>query len=128
MIVGVVMLEFGWMNRYLPAVAIEMALDLAYAVDDTGAGPMSAWAVVKHLGNDNYQLLWCGPAFMSARALVTRVPGLSLIQYGTMRFDVARRRRAQTRARRNGSWHSPPSALPALSPPCGARVPGLHMA
>ena len=30
-IVGVVMLKPGWMNRYLPAVAIEIVPDIAYA-------------------------------------------------------------------------------------------------
>jgi intracellular septation protein len=92
-IVGVVMLKPGWMNRYLPAVAIEMVPDLAYVFGFIWAGLMFVSAVVNIWVATHYSfLVWTG--FMSAYALVTKF-GLFLIQYGTMRFIAVRRRRAQ---------------------------------
>jgi intracellular septation protein A len=92
-IVGVVMLKPGWMNRYLPAVAIEVVPDIAYVFGFVWAGLMFASAVVNLWVATHYSfLVWTG--FMSAYALVTKF-GLFLIQYGTMRFIGVRRRRAQ---------------------------------
>jgi len=92
-IVGVVMLKPGWMNRYLPAVAIETVPDIAYVFGFVWAGLMFASAVVNLWVATHYSfLVWTG--FMSAYALVTKF-GLFLIQYGTMRLIGVRRRRAQ---------------------------------
>jgi intracellular septation protein A len=91
-IVGVVMLKPGWMNRYLPAVAIEVAPDIAYIFGFVWAGLMFVSAAVNIWVATHYSLLvWTG--FMSAYALSTKI-ALFLIQYGTMRFIGVRRRRA----------------------------------
>jgi len=92
-IVGVVMLKPGWMNRYLPAVAVEVVPDIAYAFGFIWAALMFASAVVNLWVATHYSFaVWTG--FMSAYALSTKL-GLFLIQYGTMRFIGVRRRRAQ---------------------------------
>jgi intracellular septation protein len=92
-IVGVVMLRPGWMNRYLPAVAIEVVPDIAYVFGFVWAGLMFLSAVVNIWVATHYSfLIWTG--FMSAYAISTKI-GLFLIQYGAMRFIGVRRRRAQ---------------------------------
>jgi len=92
-IVGVVMLKPGWMNRYLPAVAIEIVPDIAYVFGFIWAALMFASAVVNLWVATHYSfVVWT--AFMSAYALSTKI-GLFLIQYGAMRFIGVRRRRAQ---------------------------------
>lgn len=92
-IVGVVMLKPGWMNRYLPAVAIEVVPDIAFIFGFIWAALMFVSAVVNLWVATHYSfLVWT--AFMSAYALSTKI-GLFLIQYGTMRFIGVRRRRAQ---------------------------------
>jgi intracellular septation protein A len=92
-IVGVVMLKPGWMNRYLPAVAIEVVPDLAYIFGFIWAGLMFVSAVVNIWVATHYSLLvWTG--FMSAYAISTKL-ALFLTQYATMRFIGVRRRRAQ---------------------------------
>jgi intracellular septation protein len=90
-IVGVVMLKPGWMNRYLPAVAIEVVPDIAYVFGFIWAGLMFVSAVVNIWVATHYSLLvWTG--FMSAYATGTKL-ALFLIQYGTMRLIGVRRRR-----------------------------------
>jgi intracellular septation protein len=92
-IVGVVMLKPGWMNRYLPAIAIEVVPDIAFIFGFIWAGLMFVSAVVNLWVATHYSfLVWTG--FMSAYALSTKI-GLFLIQYSTMRFIGVRRRRAQ---------------------------------
>ena len=92
-IVGVVMLKPGWMNRYLPAVAIEIVPDIAYVFGFIWAALMFVSAVVNLWVATHYSFVaWT--AFMSAYALSTKI-GLFLIPYGTMRFIGVRRRRAQ---------------------------------
>src|SRR5580698_1303568 len=91
-IIGVVMLKPGWMNRYLPAVAIEVVPDVAYVFGFVWAGLMFLSAAVNAYVAMNYNFLtWT--AFMSAFALTSKI-GLFLTQYGTMRFIAVRRRRA----------------------------------
>ena len=95
-IIGVVMLKPGWMNRYLPAVAIEIVPDIAYIFGFIWSGLMFVSAVVNLWVATHYSLaIWTG--FMSAYALITKI-GLFLIQYGTMRFIGVRRHRAQVGA------------------------------
>jgi intracellular septation protein len=92
-IIGVVMLKPGWMNRYLPDVAKEIVPDIAYIFGFVWSGLMFVSAVVNIWVATHYSLVvWTG--FMSAYALSTKI-GLFLIQYGTMRFIAVRRRRAQ---------------------------------
>ena len=95
-IIGVVMLKPGWMNRYLPAVAIEIVPDIAYIFGFIWSGLMFVSAVVNLWVATHYSFaIWTG--FMSAYALITKI-GLFLIQYGTMRFIGVRRHRAQVGA------------------------------
>ena len=91
-IIGVVMLKPGWMNRYLPAVAIEIVPDIAYIFGFVWSGLMFVSAVVNIWVATHYSfLVWTG--FMSAYALSSKI-GLFLVQYGTMRLIGIRRRRA----------------------------------
>jgi intracellular septation protein len=94
-IVGVVMLKPGWMNRYLPQVAQELVPDIGFIFGFVWAGLMflsaalNLAAVAFHLD----VIAWA--TFMSVYAIASKA-GLFLIQYATMRFiGVRRRRRAQ---------------------------------
>ena len=92
-IVGVVMLKPGWMNRYLPVVAKEIVPDIAVIFGFVWAGLMFVTAGVNAVAAVKLSFLVWG-AFMSTFALSTKL-GLFLIQYGTMRFIAVRRRRAE---------------------------------
>jgi intracellular septation protein len=92
-IVGVVMLKPGWMNRYLPPVAMEVVPDIAFIFGFVWAGLMFASAALNIYVALNFSVLaWT--AFMSVFALASKA-GLILIQYATMRIIGVRRRRAQ---------------------------------
>jgi intracellular septation protein len=92
-IVGVVMLKPGWMNRYLPKVAMEVVPDIAVTFGFVWAGLMFVTAGVNVVAALSLSFLgWT--AFMSAFALSTKI-GLFLIQYATMRFIGVRRRRTE---------------------------------
>jgi intracellular septation protein A len=91
-IVGVVMLKPGWMNRYLPQRAIELVPDIAFIFGFVWAGLMFVTAVVNVVAAMQLSLLAWGE-FMSAFALSTKI-ALFLIQYATMRFIAVRRHRA----------------------------------
>jgi|SRR5579862_5823671 intracellular septation protein A len=95
-IIGVVMLKPGWMNRYLPAVAIEIVPDVAYIFGFVWSALMFVSAVVNLWVATHYSFaVWTG--FMSAYALVSKL-GLFLIQYGAMRTIAIRRRRVELAA------------------------------
>lgn len=88
-IVGVVMLKPGWMNRYLPPIAIEKVPDLAYGFGFVWAGLMFLSALVNAAAASMMSIVaWS--AFMSTYAIASKL-GLFIVQYGTMRF-VGRRR------------------------------------
>jgi intracellular septation protein len=93
-IVGVVMLKPGWMNRYLPEVAMEVVPDIAVIFGFIWAALMFFSA-----GLNIYLALKLPPAtwaaVMSTYGLATKF-GLFGIQYATMRLiGVRRRRRAE---------------------------------
>jgi len=91
-IIGVVMLKPGWMNRYLPQRAIELVPDIAVVFGFIWAGLMFLSAVVNAVAAMELSFLaWT--AFMSTYALTSKI-GLFLIQYATMRFIAVRRHRA----------------------------------
>ena len=101
-IIGVVMLKPGWMNRYLPKEAIEIVPDIAFVFGFVWAGLMFLSAIVNVVAAMELSLLaWTG--FMSTYALVTKL-GLFGIQYVTMRTIGVRRHRAAA---------APVEALPA---------------
>jgi len=93
-IVGIVMLKPGWMNRYLPPEAQQHVPDLGVAFGFVWAGLMflsavlNLGAVLLHLN----VIAWA--SFMSIYAIASKA-SLFLIQYATMRFVGVRRYRAR---------------------------------
>lgn len=91
-IVGVVMLKPGWMNRYLPPIAVEVVPDIGVIFGFIWAGLMFVSAAVNIATALTMSVIgWT--AFMSTYALGTKL-SLFLVQYGTMRFIGVRRRKA----------------------------------
>ena len=92
-IVGVVMLKPGWMNRYLPPVAIELVPDIAVIFGYLWAGLMFFSAALNLVVTLNFSVVaWS--AFMSIYAIVSKAV-LFLIGYATLRTIGVRRRRAR---------------------------------
>ncbi len=95
-IVGIVMLRPGWMNRYLPPIAIELVPDIAVIFGYAWAGLMFFSAALNLVVALNFSVVtWS--AFMSIYAIVSKAV-LFLIGYATMRTIAVRRRRAQMMA------------------------------
>ena len=93
-VVGIVMLKPGWMNRYLPPVAIEIVPDIAFIFGFVWAGLMFFSAGLNLLVALNFSVItWA--AFMSIYGIVSKLV-LFLIGFVTMRTIGVRRRRAQT--------------------------------
>ena len=91
-VVGIVMLKRGWMNRYLPPVAMEVVPDIAVVFGFVWAGLMFATAALNIVVALNFSVVaWS--TFMSVFAIVSKA-GLFLIQYAGMRTIGVRRRRA----------------------------------
>jgi intracellular septation protein len=89
-IVGIVMLKPGWMNRYLPPAAIAVVPDLAVMFGYVWAALMFFSAVLNVVVALNVSVVaWS--AFMSVYAIVSKA-AVFLIGYGTMRYIGARRR------------------------------------
>jgi intracellular septation protein len=88
-IVGAVMLKRGWLNRYLPPVAMEMVPDIAVVFGFIWSGLMFFSAALNVIVALNFSAeRWA--AFISAYGIVSKA-ALLLIQYGTMRFIGVRR-------------------------------------
>ena len=91
-IIGIVMLKPGWMNRYLPPVAIEMVPDLGVAFGFAWAALMFASAGLNIYVALNYSpVAWA--SFMPLYGIASKL-ALFLVQYTVMRM-IGRRRRAQ---------------------------------
>src|SRR3984957_18911969 len=91
-IVGIVMLMPGWMNRYLPPVAIELVPDIAVIFGYLWAGLIFFSAGLNLVVALNFSVVaWS--AFMSIYAIVSKAV-LFLIGYATLR-TIGKRRRAQ---------------------------------
>jgi intracellular septation protein len=91
-VVGLVMLKPGWMNRYLPPDAMAVVADIAVIFGFVWAALMFFSAALNVVVALNFSVVaWS--AFMSAYAVVSKV-GLFLIQYATMR-DIGARRQAR---------------------------------
>jgi intracellular septation protein len=89
-IVGLVMLKPGWMNRYLPPAAMAVVPDISFIFGFVWAGLMFASAALNVvIALSSSVVAWS--AFMSAYAIVSKA-GLFLIQYAAMRYIGARRR------------------------------------
>ena len=90
-IVGVVMLKPGWINRYLPPLANAVVPDVAVIVGFLWAGLMFASAAVNVFVALNYSIvIWAW--FMPVFGLVSKIVML-LISFGAMRM-IGRRRYA----------------------------------
>jgi intracellular septation protein len=93
LIVGIVMLKPGWMNRYLPPVAIELIPDIAFIFGFVWAALMFFSAALNLVVALNYSVVtWS--VFMSIYGIVSKLT-LFLIGFVTMRTIAVRRRRAQ---------------------------------
>jgi intracellular septation protein len=91
-VVGVVMLKPGWMNRYLPPIAMEVVPDIAFLFGFVWAALMFATAALNIVVALNFSIVaWS--TFMSVFAIASKA-GLFLVQYATMRAIGVRRRRA----------------------------------
>jgi intracellular septation protein A len=92
-IVGVVMLRRGWMNRYLPPVAIELVPDIAVTFGYVWAGLMFFSAALNVIVALTFSVVtWS--VVMSIYGIVSKA-ALFLIGYATMRIVGGRRRRRQ---------------------------------
>lgn len=89
-VAGVVMLKPGWMNRYLPAIAIQTVPDLGIMFGYVWAALMFISAAVNVIVAMRFGLVtWA--SFMSVYAIATKLT-LFVIQYTTMRAISGRRR------------------------------------
>ena len=93
MIVGVVMLKRGWMNRYLPRIAVELVPDIAVMFGYVWSGLMFFSAVLNVVIALKYDPVTWG-AVMTIFATASKV-ALFLIQFTTMRMIGRRRYLAQ---------------------------------
>lgn len=93
-IAGAFMLRPGWMNRYLPPIAIQRVPDVVYVFGFVWAGLMFASAALNIvLAQTLDPLTWS--AVLSAWGIASKV-ALFLIQYLTMRMIGRRRQQAGT--------------------------------
>jgi intracellular septation protein len=91
-IVGAYMLRPGWMNRYLPPIAVAVVPDIAYVFGFVWAGLMFGSAALNiALALTLDPVTWS--ATMSIWGIASKL-SLFLIQYGTMRTIGVRRGRA----------------------------------
>jgi intracellular septation protein len=91
LIVGIVMLKRGWMNRYLPPIAIELVPDIAVIFGYAWSGLMFFSAVLNLIVALNFSVVtWS--ATMSIWGIVSKL-ALFLIGYVIMRSIGARRYR-----------------------------------
>jgi len=91
-IVGIVMLKVGWMNRYLPAIARAVASDVAVIVGFVWAGLMFVSAAV----NAFVALAWSVPTWamvMPIFGIVSKV-AVFLSGFAAIRLSTVRRIRA----------------------------------
>lgn len=92
-LVGAAMLKRGWMNKYLPAIALETVADLAVTFGYVWAGLMFFSAAVNLVVALNTSVLAWG-AFMSVYATASKL-ALFAVQYGLMKSVGSRRYRAR---------------------------------
>jgi intracellular septation protein len=91
-VVGIVMLKPGWMNRYLPPIAIDIVPDVAFIFGFVWAGLMFFSAGLNLIVALNFSVVtWS--VFMSIYGIVSKA-ALFLIGFATMRM-IGMRRRAQ---------------------------------
>ena len=108
LIVGIVMLRRGWMNRYLPPIALELIPDVAVVFGYIWSGLMFFSAALNLIVALNFSVVtWS--ATMSIWGIASKLV-LFLIGYVTMRgMAIARARR---RTDRDGAGYGPIGAAP----------------
>ncbi len=95
-IIGIVMLKPGWMNRYMPPIAMEKVGDVATIFGFVWAGLMFVSAGLNLYVAMTYDVVtWT--AVMSTYAMGSKI-ALFVIQFATMRGVGELRRRARLRA------------------------------
>jgi intracellular septation protein len=100
LVVGVVMLKPGWMNRYLPPIAKAVVPDVAVILGFAWAGLMFISAALNVVVALNFRVAaWS--AFMSVFGIVSKL-GLFLIGYAVLRTIGGRRFRAMPTLARDG--------------------------
>ncbi len=105
-IVGVVMLKPGWMNRYLPPLAKAVVPDIAVVFGFVWSGLMFVSAALNVIVALDFSVVtWA--SFMSVYGIVSKL-GLFLIQYAAMRYIGRRRVLAMPAVERDGLMASPP--------------------
>jgi intracellular septation protein len=92
-IVGVVMLKRGWMNRYLPPIAIELVPDIAVIFGYVWSGMMFFSAALNVVVALNFSVVTWSVA-MSIYGIVSKA-ALFLIGYAAMRIVGGHRRQRQ---------------------------------
>jgi intracellular septation protein len=94
-IAGIVMLKRGWMNRYLPPIALELIPDIAVMFGYAWSGLMFCSAALNLVVALNFSVVtWS--ATMSIWGIASKLV-LFLIGYATMRSIAVARRRRQLR-------------------------------
>jgi intracellular septation protein A len=123
LIVGIVMLKRGWMNRYLPPIAIELVPDIAVIFGYAWSGLMFFSAALNLVVALNFSVVtWS--ATMSIWGIVSKAV-LFLTGYAIMRSVGARRyRRRQLQQDAAGTPSSAPLSDADLM--LAARRPGLR--
>jgi intracellular septation protein A len=96
-VVGIVMLKRGWMNRYLPPIAIELVPDIAIIVGYAWSGLMFFSAALNVIVALNFDVATWSAA-MSIYGIVSKA-AMFLIGYAVMRTIGRRRRFAGDRPR-----------------------------
>jgi intracellular septation protein len=110
-VVGIVMLKRGWINRYLPPIALELVPDIAVVLGYVWSGLMFFSAALNLIVALNFSVVtWS--AVMSIWGIASKAV-LFLIGYAIMRtVAVARNRRRQAQI---GTGESPVGAAPLQS-------------
>ena len=126
LIVGIVMLKPGWMNRYLPPIAIEMVPDIAVIFGYVWAGLMFFSAALNLVLALNFSVVTWSAA-MSIWAIVSKVL-LFLTGYVTMRsIAVARYRRRQQQQDLAGAPLGGATPMPVSLRPIDQGLAGGHL-
>jgi intracellular septation protein A len=114
LIVGIVMLKRGWMNRYLPPIAIELVSDIAVIFGYAWSGLMFFSAALNLIVALNFSVVtWS--ATMSIWGIVSKA-ALFLIGYAIMRIIGARRYRRRQLQQDAGAPLGAPSGAAATMP------------
>ena len=91
-VVGVVMLKRGWMNRYLPPIAMELVSDVAIVFGYLWSALMFVSAALNVFVATHWDVAtWAW--FMSIYGIASKI-GLFLVSFATMKF-IGKRRRAK---------------------------------